>query len=97
MPTEDAPDDLMPHPSFVTVDGLEGRLARVELPDGTTEDWPLASLPPGVKEGDVIRLTVNGGDLEAEIDHAQTRDRLTAAQAGPDALNAGAPTGDVEL
>lgn len=97
MPTDNTLDDLMPHPSFVTVDGLEGRLARVELPDGTTEDWPLASLPPGVKEGDVIRLTVNGGDLEAEIDHAQTRDCLTAAQAGTDALNAGAPTGDVEL
>jgi Protein of unknown function (DUF3006) len=97
MPTEDAPDDLMPHPSFVTVDGLEGHLARVELPDGTTEDWPLASLPPGVREGDVIRLTVHGGDLEAEIDHAQTHDRLTAAQAGTDALNAGAPTGDVDL
>ncbi|WP_241899790.1 hypothetical protein [Deinococcus sp. UR1] len=45
MPTDDAPDDLMSHPSFVMVDGLEGRLARVELPDGTTEDWPLASLP----------------------------------------------------
>ncbi|GHG39296.1 hypothetical protein [Deinococcus indicus] len=43
MPTEDASDDRMSHPSFVTVDGLKGRLARVELPDGTTEDWPLAS------------------------------------------------------
>ena len=35
-------DDLAP--SLVTIDGIEGPLARVELPDGSTEDWSLASL-----------------------------------------------------
>ena len=44
-----------PGVSHVTVDGIEGKLARVELPDGTTEDWRLSSLPKGVKEGDVVR------------------------------------------
>lgn len=64
-------DDLPP--AFVTVDGLDGRLARVALPDGSTAVWPLASLPRGVREGDVVRLTVTAGDLDAEIEPARTQ------------------------
>ena len=88
MPSDD------PAPSHVTIDGIEGRLARVELPDGTTEDWSLASLPAGVREGDVVRLHVEGGDLEMEINHAETRRRRQGAQAQLDALNRPAPTGE---
>ena len=76
-----------PAPSLVTIDGIEGRLARVELPDGTTEDWSLANLPAGVREGDVVRLHVGGGDLEMEIDHVATGRRRQGAQAQLDALN----------
>lgn len=88
-------DDLPP--AFVTVDGLEGTQAHVELPDGTTEVWPMASLPKGIQEGDVVRLTVTGGDLDMEIDHARTRAQRAASRATLDALNAGAPSVDVNL
>ena len=40
----------------VIVDGVEGEYARVELPDGTTEDWHLDGLPEGVQEGDIVRV-----------------------------------------
>lgn len=40
----------------VVIDAIEGQLARVEFPDGSTRDMPLAELPKGVKEGDVVTL-----------------------------------------
>ncbi|MFC4640004.1 DUF3006 domain-containing protein [Deinococcus hohokamensis] len=82
---------------YVTVDGLEGRYARVELPDGTLEDWALASLPGGVKEGDVLRVHVEGGDLDIEIDHVETRRRSTQAQTELTALNQDTPDGEITL
>ncbi|GAA3836737.1 DUF3006 domain-containing protein [Deinococcus aetherius] len=81
----------------VIVDGIEGNLARVELEDGQTEDWPLASLPGNVREGDVLRLHLEGGDLTVEIDHGATRERREAAQAQLDALNGVAPVGEIDL
>ena len=81
----------------VTVDGIEGQLARVELPDGTTEDWRLASLPRGVKEGDVVRIDEAGGDFELEIDHEETDRRHALGQRQLDALNAGGPDGEIDL
>ncbi len=81
----------------VTVDGIEGKWARVELPDGTTEDWALASLPKGVKEGDVIRLEVTDGELDLEIDHAETKRRRQGAQDRLDTLNQTAPDGEITL
>ncbi|MFC4427200.1 DUF3006 domain-containing protein [Deinococcus navajonensis] len=81
----------------ITIDGLEGRYARVELPDGTLEDWALASLPTGVKEGDVLSVHVEGGDLDIEIDHVETRRRRTRAQAELTALNGDAPDGEITL
>jgi DnaJ-class molecular chaperone len=83
--------------STVVVDGIEGKWARVELPDGTTEDWALSSLPKGVKEGDVIRLEVTDGDLDLEIDHAETKRRRQGAQARLDALNGAASDGEITL
>ncbi|GGM20143.1 DUF3006 domain-containing protein [Deinococcus aerophilus] len=82
---------------YVVVDGIEGTLARVELPDGTTEDWRLAGLPRGVKEGDVVRIDVQGGDVEMEIDHEQTDRRHALGQRQLDALNAGGPDGEIDL
>ena len=49
--------------SLITVDGIEGQVARVELPDGTTEDWRLSILPKGVREGAVIRIDVQDADV----------------------------------
>ncbi|GGL88219.1 hypothetical protein GCM10010840_27830 [Deinococcus aerolatus] len=84
-----------PGVSLVTVDGIEGKLARVELPDGTLEDWRLASLPQGVKEGDVIRIDVRGGDVD--VDHQETDRRHALGQRTLDGLNAQTPEGDLDL
>ena len=81
----------------VVVDGIEGKWARVELPDGTTEDWSLASLPKGVKEGDVLRIEVTEGDFELVLDHAETQQRRQGAQARLDTLNQAAPDGEITL
>ncbi|WP_052195343.1 DUF3006 domain-containing protein [Deinococcus radiopugnans] len=81
----------------VTIDGIEGQMARVELPDGTTEDWRLASLPKGVREGDVVRIDVQGGDVDLEVDHEETDRRHALGQRTLDGLNTGAPDGDLDL
>lgn len=83
--------------SYITVDGIEGKMARVELPNGTTEDWRLASLPKGVREGDVVRIDVQGGDVDLEVDHEETDRRHALGQRTLDSLNAGAPDGDLDL
>ncbi|WP_216322776.1 DUF3006 domain-containing protein [Deinococcus aestuarii] len=79
------------------VDGLEGHLARVELEDGEIVDMALASLPRGVKEGDVLRVVVEGGDFSLELDPAETARRRTSAQAALNALNMAAPGGEIDL
>lgn len=89
MPDHD-PADL------VTVDALEGQVARVELQDGTTVDLGRTSLPKGVQEGDVLRLTVDGGDLKMELDAPITHARQRQAQARLDTLNQPVQ-GDVKL
>lgn len=81
----------------LTVDAVEGRVARVEREDGTTEDLSLAALPRGVREGDVLRVHALGGDLSIEIDHAATRERRRSAQAQLDDLNRASPAGDINL
>lgn len=83
--------------STYIVDGIEGDVARVELPDGTTADYPLASLPPGVQEGDVVRVTPRDSVPVGEIDHDATQARRQRAQDTLTALNADAPTGDLDL
>lgn len=83
--------------SYVVIDGIEGHLARVELPGGGTEDWRLSSLPKGIKEGDVIRIDVQGGDVDIEIDHEETDRRHAQGQRQLDALNAAVPDGDINL
>lgn len=81
----------------VTIDAIEGKYARVELPDGTTEDWSLASLPQDVKEGDVVRVQERGGDFEMEVDHEETKSRRDAAQRKLEALNQATPKGEINL
>lgn len=81
----------------VTVDGIEGKYARVELPDGQTEDWLLSTLPEGVKEGDVIALSGEDGDVEVEIDHKETRQRKAKAEEKLETLNVDAPSGEINL
>jgi hypothetical protein len=90
------PDHDAPLTDLLTVDALEGQMARVELPDGTTVDLARAWLPKGVREGDVLRLTVEGGDLEIELDAAAAHDRQQQAQTQLDMLNQPVK-GDVNL
>ncbi|MEF2279433.1 DUF3006 domain-containing protein [Deinococcus sp. YIM 134068] len=91
-----------PEPMLIgvlSVDAIEGGLARVELDDGEVEDWPLASLPRGVREEDVMRIHVHveGGDLTVEMDKEATRELRQSVQAQPDALNLTAPVGEIDL
>lgn len=81
----------------VTVDGIEGEYARVELPDGTTEAWSLAGMPEGVKEGDVLNVRAAEGHFEMQIDHEETRSRRKKAQERLDEVNAEQPTGEIDL
>lgn len=91
----DKPEASSLPPEHVIVDGIEGKYARVELPDGTTADWLLSTLPEGVKEGDVLALKDDGDTIE--IDHAETKRRREQAQTKLEALNKAAPTGEITL
>lgn len=86
-----------PGAALWVVDAIEGRLARVELQDGQVVDLPLASLPGGVREGDVLRMEEEGGDFTLEIDHEETARRRAQGQAQLDALNRAAPAGEIDL
>lgn len=91
--TQDQPDVLE---ATWIVDGIEDRYARVELPNGEVMDVPLASLPRDVREGDVIQVRIEGGDLTLEIDDVETARRREEAQARLEALNT-APAGEIDL
>ena len=85
------------HTKPVTIDGIEGEYARVELPDGTTEDWRLDGLPEGVSEGDVVQVRATDGHFEMHIDHEETQVRRAQAQQELTALNSAAPAGEIDL
>lgn len=53
--------------SIITVVELQEGVATVLLPDGTLEQWSVASLPEGVLEGSRVKLTVTAGDLDLEL------------------------------
>lgn len=93
---DDRPDAPL-QTEYVTVDALEGKYARVELPDGTTADWLISTLPKGVKEGDVLAVSGDDSDLHIVIDHTVTRERQQRAQSQLDALNQDAPGGEINL
>ena len=50
------------------IDRIEGRFAVAELENGATESVPLTILPHGVREGDVIRITVDKRETETRKD-----------------------------
>ena len=67
----------------------------MELPDGTTADWLLSTLPDGLREGDVLAINDDGESIE--IDHHETRRRKGEAREALETLNADAPAGDISL
>lgn len=46
------------------IDRIEDEFAVCEYCEGKTIDVPLASLPDGIKEGDVVTLTVSDSDTK---------------------------------
>ncbi|GGO40783.1 DUF3006 domain-containing protein [Deinococcus humi] len=72
--------------SYVVIESIAGHLAHVVLSDGTPADWRLSSLPAGVKEGDIVLIDVQGGDVEMEVGHRTGERRRTQRQpdSGPE-------------
>ncbi len=54
------------------VDRIEGAFAVCELDDGTLKDIALSSLPKGIHEGSVIKITPAGSYI---IDTAEEKER----------------------
>lgn len=52
----------------ITVLDIEDGDALVRLPDTSEEIWSLASLPPGVQQGDTVAVRVVDGDMECWIE-----------------------------
>lgn len=51
-----------------TIDRIEGHFAVAELENGATENVPLAILPHGVREGDVIHITIDKRETKSRKD-----------------------------
>lgn len=89
------------------VDAIEEGMASIEVDGGRMITVPLATLPPGVRQGHLLAVTrVDSEDgkrstLTIEIDEAGTRDALSASRAQVDAIRRQSakrdPGGDVEL
>lgn len=47
---------VFPFALLLTVDRIEGDVIVVELPDARVVDVPAAALPPGLREGDRVRV-----------------------------------------
>ncbi len=63
---------------MIVVDRIEGELAVLEL-DGQSVTVPVALLPPGTREGDVLRLVVDPDATHAQHTDAERRlERLRA-------------------
>ena len=60
---------------IVTVDRVEGLVAVLELPDGTTRTIPVTGLPEGAKEGSKLEVTENGYILRGDIEEDE-RNRI---------------------
>lgn len=71
---------------MIRVDRIEGQLAVLEL-DSRTVELPLELLPPGTREGSVLKLVLDVDSESAQRDRAQARlERLAAKSALPDEI-----------
>lgn len=72
------------------IDRFEGDRAVVERELHDTFAWPRAFLPPGIQEGDVLRVAASGGGPATHLtitrDEAATAGRRAEARAALDAL-----------
>lgn len=77
-------------------DGPQGRVARVEREGGLTFDVPLAALPAGVREGDLLAVLEGPDGVTLRRLPAGTRMRKEAAQRELDARNAAGAAHETE-
>lgn len=66
-PSVGYPPSMTDDAEQITVLSLEAGRALVRLPDGSEENWSVASLPPEVQPGDVVAVQVINGDMECWI------------------------------
>jgi len=72
------------------IDRFEGNWAVLELPDGTTFNFPRSLLPSEAKEGDVLKFDVS-------VDREETEKRRKQARKLLDELKSQDKGGDIEL
>ena len=82
--------------THLVIDGFEGDLARVEWNEHVL-DVPRTWLPQDVREGDHLSVEAQGGVVTFIMNHTATRAARKRHQADLDALNQGAPQGDLDL
>ncbi|HEU5261950.1 MAG TPA: DUF3006 domain-containing protein [Gemmatimonadales bacterium] len=87
--------------AFYVIDRLEGRIAVIVGDDGRTFDVPKGRLPPGSREGMVLRLETEGGRApdwsRAVIDDAERARRVQRAREMLRNLEESDPGGDITL
>ena len=85
----------------LVIDRFEGDYAVVEVDGGRTLDLPRWMLPRELKEGDVIRATLNARDDSCQVafrvDPDETHQRRRAASQAVQRLRERDPGGDIEL
>lgn len=76
------------------IDTIEGDMVCTELPDGRYIDFPIAWLPPGIAEGDHVRVEIRAeGQVTFTIDRAATEEARKSAQEAIDAITDEPPEG----
>lgn len=98
----DAPREGAPAERRLVVDRFEGDLAVVEVDGGEVVDLPRWLLPPGAREGDVVRLRTTAAEegrreVTLLLDADATRAARDDAARRLERLRARDPGGDVEL
>lgn len=87
--------------AFYVIDRLEGRIAVIVGDDGRTFDVPKRRLPPGSREGIVLRLETGGDQApdwsRAVIDDAERTRRVEQARQLLRRLENSDPGGDITL
>lgn len=97
-PADDRPSHRL------VVDRWEGDLCVVETEDGRVLDLPRWLVPPGAREGDVIRAWVEPDDAEPgarqvtlRVDAEATAEARAAVESLLERLRRRDPGGDIEL
>jgi len=84
-----------------TVDRLEGEWAVLEVEPGRAMDIPRSTLPEGLEEGDVLKISVSrereSASWTLERDEAATKERRSKIEELREELKRRDPGGDIVL